>query len=266
MTNKQSQSSLPFHISELPKGVHMYPEEWIVADENAKGTVVIRIEGEINVKEANLSIKAKKDSHLKIVLFQNISATDELTLNIKCESEESARIDFMQFHLGGAKVRMVLNQESAGKDSELNADLLSRTRDKQEHDFDLVNTYNARDGRGKILAKGVALDGSRLNMTGTIRITQNGGGTDTFLKQDSLFLSKKAKISSSPRLEIGTNDVKAGHGASVSNLNEETLFYLNSRGINTDEAKKMLVSGFVSEQLDKINDLPKLREEIYQII
>jgi Fe-S cluster assembly scaffold protein SufB len=263
MTKQKSQiSTFPFQISELPKGVTAYPDGRIVADEKSSGTVVLRIDGKIKTKEINLNIKAGKNSYLKIVLFQNISADGELDLHINCVSEESAKIDFIQFHLGGAKVNMVLTQETAGVNSELNADLLSRTKDKQEYNFDLTNVYNAKFGHGKILAKGVALDESRMNMTGTIRITKNGGGTDTFLKQDSLFLSKNAKISSSPRLEIGTNDVKAGHGASVSNLNEETLFYLNSRGISANEAKKMLVSGFVSEQLDKINELPELREYI----
>jgi len=83
---------------------------------------------------------------------------------------------------------------------------------------------------------------------------------------DSLLLSRTASITAIPALEINTNDVKVGHGASVSNLNEENLFYLTSRGLDPDEARKLMVRGFVSEVTDRLADLPELKEEVMSLI
>jgi len=268
MLNQKSEirnQRLPFQISNLPEGVSIDSNRIQIAP-HAKGTVVLRMEGHITDSELDLNIAAGRDSHLKIVLFQNIADTDELEMRIVCKLEESARVDFIQFHLGGAKVHVNLIQEAVGPQAELNADLLSRTKNSQKHHFDLTNIYSVKNGRGKILAKGIALDESSLTMNGTIRISRKGGGTDAYLKQDSLLLSKKAGIKATPGLKIDTNDVKAGHGASVTNLNDESLFYLTSRGIGKEAAKKMMISGFMAEQLEKIDDLPELKEEILQTI
>lgn len=258
----------PFQISDLPEGVSMHAENdelRIHAKPEAEGTIVLRLEGSDPV-DARIHLRADRNSRLKVVVFQNLSDTTDLQLQTITQADESAQIDLLQFHLGARSATGDIIQEAIGKEASINTDLLCRTKKEQIHQFNLKNVYRKRNGRGRMTAKGAALDKSRLGMHGCIAIDQTGGGTDANLTQDSLLLSPDATVKATPSLEIDTNDVKAAHGASISNLNEESLFYLTSRGIDEKTARKMLISGFLTEQLDKISDLPELKKEIETIL
>lgn len=260
MTNSsKTTSSLPFSISDLPEGISM-KKEILRADPNVKGTVVIQVQG-----SSDLKITAGRNSHLKVVVLQNADSQTDIEFNITTQADESAQIDLLQFHLGGAKVTGTITQ-NADKEAEINTDLLCRTKDKQTYQFDIANVYPGKNGRGKMLVKGMALGQSSVTMNGAIQIGRNGGGTNTYLKQDSLLLSKKARIKARPGLNIDTNDVKAGHSASITNLSDESLFYLTSRGMDEETARTMMMNGFVAEQLDKIDDLPELKKTIQTLI
>jgi len=234
---------------------------------NVKATIIERFE---NKKDQTIMfhsrIFADKDSDLRFIIFQNLSNGSKLTDICEIEVKKSAKVHFINFQLGGKDIRSTLQQVSLNEYGSLNTDLLCRTHNNQNHHFDISNTYKSMNGYGRIIAKGIALDKGQLMINGAITITNKGGGTDAHLRQDSLLLSKNASLRTTPKLNIATNDVKAGHGASVTNLNDESLFYLATRGISEKDVKKMLINGFVAEQLDKISDLPELRNEIYQII
>lgn len=221
----------------------------------------MRLEGKIDEPEINLNIEAGNGSNVRIVLLQNISDSRELRLRITCNLHEHSRIDFIQIHLGGAEINAEIIQVAKEPFSELNTYLMSLTKKKQIHNFNLTNSYNSQLGRGRIVAKGAALDESKLSVKGAIQISRKGTGTDAHLKQDCLLLGKKAKINSTPILKIDTDNVKAGHGASISNINDESLYYLTSRGISPDEARKMLITGFMAEVMDEVKDT-----EIYEYI
>ena len=220
------------------------------------------MEGEITEPEIDLNIEAGQGSKLKIVLLQNISESANLTLRVTCKLLDRSRIDFTQIHLGGSTVKSDITQVSKEPYSELNTYLMALTRKTQNYHFNLTNNYKALNGRGKILVKCVALDESRLTINGAIQITRKGSGTDSYLKQDCLLMSEKARINSIPALKIDTNKVKASHGASVTNINNESLFYLTSRGIDPKTARKMLITGFMAEVMDKVEDLHEVKEYI----
>ncbi len=235
--------------------------------EGARATIIERFEN----KEAqeiyyHHQVNAEKNSHLKLITFQNLTEDSKFTEIREVRNSKSAHVHHLSFQLGAKKIRSSIKQNALGRSGDLNIDLLSRTHLQQDHQFNLSNIFQAQNGRGKILAKGIALDESKLTLNGTIQIDQQGSGTDTYLKQDSLLLSPLATIKATPGLKIDTNDVKAGHGASVINLNDESLFYLTSRGIDKVMAKKMMINGFVAEQLDKISEFPELKKTIQTLI
>lgn len=268
INNLLKSKALPFSVSDLPKGISMQVENdglKLHAKPDVKGTVVLKLEGSKSI-DATLEIIAERNSHLKVVVFQNLSNKADLQLQTITKADESAQIDLLQFHLGAASAKGNIVQEAIGKEACINTDLLCRTKSEQKHHFVIKNIFRKKNGKGRMTAKGAAMDKSTLGMHGCIEIAQTGGGTDARLTQDSLLLSPDATVKSRPSLEIDTNDVKVAHGASVSNLNEEALFYLTSRGIEEESARKMLINGFMTEQLDKINELPELQAEILQII
>lgn len=234
---------------------------------NVKATIIERFENKCDQTILFHSrVFAEKDSDIRVITYQNLSNGSKLTDIREVEAKKSANLHFFDFQLGAKDVHSTLQQVSINENSNLNADLLSRTQNEQNHRFDISSVYKSRNGKGRIIVKGIALDKSQLLINGAISITDKGGGTDAHLRQDSLLLSRDASIRTTPKLNIATNDVKAGHGASVTNLNNESLFYLATRGISEKDAKKMLINGFVAEQLDKIADLPELRDEVQRFI
>ncbi len=78
-----------------------------------------------------------------------------------------------------------------------------------------------------------------------IRIKENASKSQSFLSGRSILLSKEAKSDSIPALEIFTNDVKATHSASVAQIDEEQIFYLNTRCLSHSEAERVIVEGFL---------------------
>lgn len=134
--------------------------------------------------------------------------------------------------------------------------------------FDNTNfvVHEGRDTTSDLLSKAVMQERSRSALKGVITIQESALNSDSYLGQHSMLLSRKAKSTAIPSLEIKTNEVRrAKHAASVAQLDEEQLFYLMSRGVPRDEARKMLVEAFLTPIVEQV-DLPQARERIYAII
>ena len=235
--------------------------------QNAKLTLIEKIQNNSDQDLLYCSkIYAGHDSKFRLVTLQNLTKQSKITEIQEANAEKSADLHFINFQLGAKDVHSTISQVGLNESPTLNADVLCKACAEQKQQFDVSSLYKSSNGRGRIHTKGIAMDDGKISLNGIISIAKNGNGTDTYLRQDSLLLGKDASVTSSPKLNIENNDVKAGHGASITNLNEENLFYLMSRGISPDEAKKMMIKGFIAEQLDKISDLPDLRREIELII
>ena len=101
--------------------------------------------------------------------------------------------------------------------------------------------------------KGVLDDMSQSSFEGKIFVTPKAQKTEAYQLNNNLILGEYASAHSKPNLEIFADDVKASHGATVSQLNPEQLFYLKSRGITEDVAKNLLVQGFIGELIQQVS-------------
>jgi Fe-S cluster assembly protein SufD len=111
-----------------------------------------------------------------------------------------------------------------------------------------------------LLYKGVLKDRSRAIYSGTVIIRPGAHKCDAYQTNRNILLSETAKADSIPNLEILSNDpVRCGHAASVGPVDEDTLFYIQSRGIPFEEAERLVVHGFLQEVLDRVT-LPEVRE------
>jgi Fe-S cluster assembly protein SufD len=120
-------------------------------------------------------------------------------------------------------------------------------REAGEYELNLVMTHDVRDTFGRVVVKGVASNGARVKVKGLIKINMEAQNTDSFLSMKILLLDKLSGATAEPELEIEANRVKASHAASVGKIDEEQLFYLKSRGIDENEAKNIIVNGFLSD-------------------
>src|SRR5438093_1064043 len=118
--------------------------------------------------------------------------------------------------------------------------------------------------RGRVLSKSVMKDKSKSLFKGMIKIDKNGKSAESFLAGHAILLDKGAKSDTIPGLEIETNEVRATHAASVAQIDENQIFYLMSRGLSNEEAKREIVSGFLEPLCRKIG--PTIRAWINYLI
>lgn len=100
---------------------------------------------------------------------------------------------------------------------------------------------------------------------GKVFVRQDAQKINAFQNNQNILLTDDANINSKPELEIYADDVKCSHGSTTGELDEEGMFYLQSRGVNPTEAKKMLINAFADEALDVIEQ-EEIRDFVEQII
>jgi Fe-S cluster assembly protein SufD len=130
---------------------------------------------------------------------------------------------------------------------------------KQHFDHRSIQDHVASNCTSDLLYKGALRDESRAVYSGWVYVRPGAQKTDAMQTSRNIVLSERAKADAIPNLEIEANDVKCGHAASVGPVDEETVFYLQSRGIPADEAERLIVSGFFQEVLDRVQ-IQEVRE------
>jgi Fe-S cluster assembly protein SufD len=112
----------------------------------------------------------------------------------------------------------------------------------------------SKDTKGDMLVKGVVKDGASADVRGMVRIEKGATGAESFLSEHIMLLGKDARARADPKLEIEDNDVFSKHSASVSQIDEDKVFYLSSRGVDDAQARNLIVEGFLSSALDRMGD------------
>jgi len=110
--------------------------------------------------------------------------------------------------------------------------------------------------------KGVVDDRAHGVFLGKIAVRPQAQKTDAHQLNKNLLLSPRANVDTKPELEILADDVKCSHGATVGDLDEQALFYLEARGIPADEARRMLIEAFAADAIDRIEDDAALRAHL----
>jgi len=125
----------------------------------------------------------------------------------------------------------------------------------QQH-HELKTNINHKDEHCKSsqLVKSVLLDKSNGTYQGKIYVTKDAQKTDGYQLSKALVLSENSTFNSKPELEIYADDVKCSHGSTTGNIDQNSIFYLMSRGLSKEQANKMLVEGFLNEAIETITE------------
>lgn len=122
-----------------------------------------------------------------------------------------------------------------------------------------------------LFIRGVFFDNAKFLYEGLITIAKNAQQSNAYQKNQNLLLSKGAFVDSRPFLEIEANDVRCTHGSTTGRIDKEQLYYMNMRGIDNENAQKIIVDGFIEEVFVKIeeisgksSDIDMLRKKIVQ--
>jgi Fe-S cluster assembly protein SufD len=122
----------------------------------------------------------------------------------------------------------------------------------QHFDHRTLQDHVAPNCRSDLLYKGALRDRSRAVYSGWVHVRPDAQKTNAMQTSRNIVLSEHAKADAIPNLEIEANDVRCGHAASVGPVDEETIFYLQSRGITREDAERLIVTGFFQEVLDRV--------------
>jgi len=175
---------------------------------------------------------------------------------------------FVAFNLitGGRVVKSHLHSSLEGRGSSSELFGLYVGKAKQHTDFYTVQDHIGPDTRSDLLFKSALRDDSRSVYYGLTRVGLGAKNADANQESRNLLLSRTAKADSDPVLEILTNDViRVSHGATAGPVDQEQLYYLQTRGLTHDDAEALLVRAFVGQVLDRLPD-EALRTEIEAMI
>jgi Fe-S cluster assembly protein SufD len=163
-----------------------------------------------------------------------------------------SKLDTLNVSLGGTTTRVDLNARLMGPGS--NSDMLGLYfGDGDQHfDHNTSQDHVADHARSDLLYKGALAGKSRSVFRGIIRVHPGAQRTDAYQTNRNLLLSGDARADSLPNLEIQADDVKCSHAATVGQLDAEMLFYLMARGLDREQAERLVVVGFLAEVLGKL--------------
>ncbi|MDG1366344.1 MAG: Fe-S cluster assembly protein SufD [Acidimicrobiales bacterium] len=172
--------------------------------------------------------------------------------SVLARAEKDATVSAATAAFGGEYARTRADTRLVGRGAHGDLMAIYFGEGDQTLDFRTYQDHVAPDTTSNLLYKGVVAGESRSIYTGLIRVRPDARGTNAFQTNRNLKLSDKAWAESVPNLEIENNDVKCSHASTVSPVDEEQRFYLESRGVPTDEAERLIVAGFLGEVLANI--------------
>jgi Fe-S cluster assembly protein SufD len=186
-----------------------------------------------------------------VTLQQLGLATWQLGLQVsRVEAEATLRTTSMGF--GGDYARLRTDCRMVGRGATGELDAVYFGEGDQTLDFRTFQEHIAPDCTSNLLFKGAVGGRSRSVYTGMIRVGPEARGTNAFQTNRNVKLSDFAWAESVPNLIIENNDVRCSHASAVGPIDEEQRFYLESRGVPTDEAERLIVSGFFDEVLGRL--------------
>ena len=264
----------PFRVVTVhdSEGSGLFTQNLIVADSRSKFTVIEETYSTVLASQAQGStysqlseVHLHEGTEVTYASVNNLSPNVNIFTNKKSVGERDSKIVWSSGLLGGAFTRSRLESVMRGEGaSSENVEVVFGTGTQR---FDAVSniTHIGKNTSGHAVSKGVVKDRARSIFKGMIRIEKDAANSRAYLAEHGMILSKDARADAIPGLEIKTNDVKATHSASVAQINDEELFYLMSRGLNEDDAKKLIIIGFFEPLVERI-PVPEIAKRIRRII
>jgi Fe-S cluster assembly protein SufB/Fe-S cluster assembly protein SufD len=184
--------------------------------------------------------------------IQNFEGDVHSLVNRRSIVQRDARMNWTVGHIGGGTTRSRMDSVLDGPGAA--AEDVEVVFGSEAQRFDVVTdlTHESTHTTGHVLARGVLRDQSRSIFKGMIRIEEGAKNSNSYLAEHAMILSKKARADAIPGLEIKTNEVKATHSGSVSQVDEEQIFYLMSRGLAESEAQRLIILGFLHPAVQRI--------------
>lgn len=253
-------------------GTSLVSRNIIVAETGSKATVVQELyapgsssrqdvqQGYFELVETHVN----SDAQLELVTLQAMGTDTVNISNRKAFVERDAKMSWYIGMFGSLLTRY--KTDSIMKGPGASSEDVEIVFGVGNQSFDITSNliHNGQHSRGRVLVKSVLKDTSKSLFKGMIKIGKDGKGTESYLAGHAILLDRGAKSDSIPGLEILTNEVKATHSASVAQMDENQIYYLMTRGLSREGAKREIVSGFLEPLSRKMG--PTIRAWVNYLI
>jgi Fe-S cluster assembly protein SufD len=198
------------------------------------------------------SVHLGDDAEFEHVVVQDVPASQVQLGRVEARLGERSTLCTRSFNLGASYGRLEYHIELAGVGAVADMSGLFSGVGEQVLDQQITVVHLAKDGTSRQSFRGVLDDASVGVFNGGIDVCPGADGTDAEQSNDNLLLSNRAEVNTQPRLEILADEVACKHGATVGQLDDTALYYLRTRGIAADEARRLLIRGFADQVVDDV--------------
>lgn len=262
----------PIQILHLATGneasLMLQPRNLVIAEENAELQVIERHQSLTNNEVFTNSVTeifAAKDAVVDYYKVQNDSEKASLIDNTYIAQKDKSVVRVHTFSFGGKMTRNNLNFYQNGERIDSILKGVTILGEKQHVDHHTLVHHAQPNCESHQDYKGIFGERSTGVFNGKIIVDKIAQKTNAFQQNNNILISDKATINTKPQLEIFADDVKCSHGCTIGQLDEEALFYLQSRGIPKKEATALLMYAFANNVLESVR-IPELKARINKII
>jgi len=204
------------------------------------------------------TITLDDNATLDHIVLQDVPSTQIHLASIEVTQGAGSVLRARSFNLGAIYGRVAYDVHLAGERARADLSGLYFGTGDQTLDQQITVVHEAQNCTSRQTFRGILDDASTGVFNGGIDVRPGADGTDAEQANDNLLLSKRAEANTQPRLEILADDVSCKHGATVGQLDDEALYYLRTRGVPADEARRLLIRGFADQAVRAV-DIETLR-------
>ncbi len=269
---KNSEAKTPIHIIHLVDGSNEKTltqlRNLIVAEENSRLNVIETYHSlSINTTLTNVAteIVLKPNARVEYDLLQGESDEAFHINNIFVRQERESVFCCNTISMCGGLVRNELKIDVKGEYCETNLNGLSLADRNQHFDNKVTILHTEPNSTSNQNYKGIVDNNASTVFFGKVYVAQKAQKTNANQSNKNILLSEKAKVNSKPQLEIYADDVRCSHGSTTGQIDEEVIFYLQTRGISRENAVSFLLYAFTKEVMEKIK-CKALRQHIDDLV
>jgi Fe-S cluster assembly protein SufD len=259
---------LVYICSAKQNGETSQPRNLIIAGANSRATIVesyLSTGKAASLTNAVTEIVAGDNAFIEHVKLQDETGAAYHMATIAGEFGRASNVNVHSFALGAKLSRNNIRTKLAGEGLECILNGLYLTRDEQLADHHMIVEHAQPHCASHEYFNGILDDKSKGVFHGRIYVHPIAQKTDAKQTNKNLLLSDDATADTKPQLEIYADDVKCTHGATIGQLNDESIFYLRTRGIPEDAARRMLIHAFAGEIVERVKCAP-VREELDKLV
>lgn len=242
-------------VSKSDEPIASHPRTLVIAGDDSQATIIedyIGLGDGVYFTNAVTEVVAGENTAIEHYKLQDENKQAFHISTVQAYQGRASSFTHHSISLGGALVRNDVNVVLDGEGAKCTLNGLYVTGDKQHVDNHTVIDHSKPHGTSRELYKGILMDKSSAVFNGSVIVRKDAQKTDARQSNKNLVLSEDATINSKPQLEINADDVKCTHGTSIGHPDENSIYYLRSRGIGADEAQAVLTYGFADDVLNKM--------------